>query len=823
MATKLAIIGNGTNRMVAVTAPSALVNLFTLDLVTGLVTSGADSAGNPFFTTAEVANLSTVLKQIIAAAAESSATPTATTVANLITQLAALDGNTYPVTTSLLSGTNYQVVVTPSAVPAVFAVQKPYSTYGSMGFGGQAAGGGGGGGSPASISKGVLVANGMSHSAAAAFAIPPTASGVEMTGAAPSAVTLPPVATPLLEASGYLVVNNQSGGAVVTVTSPDAGGSVNGQPSMVVQPGQSVLFELTSLAAKAWNVPLALYAGPSALIPVTSANAAAYGFISGDPVPAGANAKAFAIQGQTGGAATGALAGGQGTSAAFILGDGGAATLGDAFPAGNGGDFIVQAGVGGAGAATVGANAGTGGKLEFNGGLGGAGSANVPGADGGHIFLTSGAGGAGGGLGSGSGAEIVVTTGNGAAADTSTSAAGVGGDFDVNCGVGGNGSATGAGSQGGNINLNSGLGGSDGGHGAGPGGAIQLTAAGGGAAGPAALAGGAGGQIVITPGGGGAGSANGLGGPGGALSLYTGSGGAGGGAGGGGGGTFELQTGNGGNADTSIAAAGQGGALNLYCGAGGNGSSTGQGGNGGDFVILAGNGGNDFGAGAGAAGTITITGGPGGGGATHSAGVQGGQIGITAGVGGGGSVSMPPGPGGELDLYGGDAGIAVVGGANGGNVRLDAGLGAGTGVAGVVFIGVSNASEINIGDTNIPLIDSAFDVKVPTASPLTTVASPVALETSLTYIVNNSGAPLVMQGTSFPHGTVDGQEWEIVNLPSGGPSSAVTIPSNTSDATSPIVLAGGASLVMGAYGILGLRWSAANGVWIQRYANASAS
>ena len=136
---------------------------------------------------------------------------------------------------------------------------------------------------------------------------------------------------------------------------------------------------------------------------------------------------------------------------------------------------------------------------------------------------------------------------------------------------------------------------------------------------------------------------------------------------------------------------------------------------------------------------------------------------------------------------------------------------------------MSNASEINIGDTNIPLIDSAFDVKVPTASPLTTVASPVALETSLTYIVNNSGAPLVMQGTSFPHGTVDGQEWEIVNLPSGGPSSAVTIPSNTSDATSPIVLAGGASLVMGAYGILGLRWSAANGVWIQRYANASAS
>ena len=136
MAVKVTIIGNGTNRLIAVSAGSALVNLFTLDLVTGVVTSGADSAGNPFFTTAEVANLSTVLKQIIAAAAESSATPTATTVANLITQLAALDGNTYPVTTSLLSGTNYQVVVTPSAVPAVFTVQKPYSTYGSMGFGG---------------------------------------------------------------------------------------------------------------------------------------------------------------------------------------------------------------------------------------------------------------------------------------------------------------------------------------------------------------------------------------------------------------------------------------------------------------------------------------------------------------------------------------------------------------------------------------------------------------------------------------------------------------------------------------------------------------
>jgi hypothetical protein len=33
------------------------------------------------------------------------------------------------------------VVVTPSAVPAVFAVQKPHSIYGSMGFGGAAVGG----------------------------------------------------------------------------------------------------------------------------------------------------------------------------------------------------------------------------------------------------------------------------------------------------------------------------------------------------------------------------------------------------------------------------------------------------------------------------------------------------------------------------------------------------------------------------------------------------------------------------------------------------------------------------------------------------------
>jgi hypothetical protein len=155
MAVTLASI-NGSNRLIAVTAGA--VNLFTLDLSTSAVVSGSDSTDKPFFTPLEVANLSGVLKQMIAAATTAGATLSATAVANLITQLAAADANTYAVTTTVISGTNYQVVVTPSATPAVFAVQKPFSTQGSMGFGGAAAASGGGSGSGGfvTVAEGVM-------------------------------------------------------------------------------------------------------------------------------------------------------------------------------------------------------------------------------------------------------------------------------------------------------------------------------------------------------------------------------------------------------------------------------------------------------------------------------------------------------------------------------------------------------------------------------------------------------------------------------------------------------------------------------------------
>jgi hypothetical protein len=143
MAIKVGFIPNNTNRLIRVTAGTAAVNLFTMDLVSFAVTSGVDGFGIAFFTPADVANLSLIIKAISQAAAAIGFAYSPGPVANLIVQLAAMDGNTYAVTATLISGTNYQITVTPSALPGTFAVQKPHSVYGSMGFGGLGAGGGG--------------------------------------------------------------------------------------------------------------------------------------------------------------------------------------------------------------------------------------------------------------------------------------------------------------------------------------------------------------------------------------------------------------------------------------------------------------------------------------------------------------------------------------------------------------------------------------------------------------------------------------------------------------------------------------------------------
>lgn len=90
----------------------------------------------------------------------------------------------------------------------------------------------------------------------------------------------------------------------------------------------------------------------------------------------------------------------------------------------------------------------------------------------------------------------------------------------------------------------------------------------------------------------------------------------------------------------------------------------------------------------------------------------GGYIKISAGQGSDGNGAHPAGAGNDLDLFAGDAGINNGGGgANSGNIHVDAGAKSGAGTAGVVSIGPNNASQtlidggtISIGVTNATVV-----------------------------------------------------------------------------------------------------------------------
>lgn len=172
----------------------------------------------------------------------------------------------------------------------------------------------------------------------------------------------------------------------------------------------------------------------------------------------------------------------------------------------------------------------------------------------------------------------------------------------------------------------------------------------------------AGGRMTITGGAAGAGAAV----QGGQVSVIGGAG-----SGNGAGGSVSVAGGGGGTSN------GGGGAVDVY---GGTASGLGTGGS----VTITG--GPTTGTQSG--GTVSIVGGASGGSTIGAA------VNITGGAGG------PTGNGGDVTIQGGQGGIG--GNKNGGNTYLRGGLHSGSGTDGIVYIGDSRTSEIDIGDSANP-------------------------------------------------------------------------------------------------------------------------
>jgi hypothetical protein len=329
------------------------------------------------------------------------------------------------------------------------------------------------------------------------------------------------------------------------------------------------------------------------------------------------------------------------------------------------------------------------------------------------------------------GGAVQIVSGAGATAVDLTFSGGSGGDFTVTTGAGGQGAGNQSGQQGGNILLTGGLGGNAGatGFGGGSGGAFQFTAGNGGTAGTTTGPGGAGGGITITTGNGGnASTGSQSGGTSGSLILTTGLGGAASAAAAAG--TTSSITLSPGNSQPALGTrqAGSAGGVIVSPGAGGAGGTSTGGSSAGQFLTLGSAGGiagtvsgsagsgSSFswsgGAGgaantgtgaAGAGGAWTSTAGAGGAATTTGAAGIGGSFTLTAGVGGSSAASVnAAGVGGSLTFAGGAGGSnGGAGGNNGGGVTLRGGAATGAGVSGVVTIGATNTSAVNIGAASI--------------------------------------------------------------------------------------------------------------------------
>jgi len=329
------------------------------------------------------------------------------------------------------------------------------------------------------------------------------------------------------------------------------------------------------------------------------------------------------------------------------------------------------------------------------------------------------------------GGAVQIISGAGATAVDLTFSGGSGGDFTVTTGAGGQGAGNQSGQQGGNILLTGGLGGNAGatGFGGGSGGAFQFTAGNGGTAGTTTGPGGAGGGITITTGNGGnASTGSQSGGTSGSLILTTGLGGAASAAAAAG--TSSSITLSPGNSQPALGTrqAGSAGGVIVSPGAGGAGGTSTGGSSAGQFLTLGSAGGiagtvsgsagsgSSFswsgGAGgaantgtgaAGAGGAWTSTAGAGGAATTTGAAGIGGSFTLTAGVGGSSAASVnAAGVGGSLTFAGGAGGSnGGAGGNNGGGVTLRGGAATGAGVSGVVTIGATNTSAVNIGAASI--------------------------------------------------------------------------------------------------------------------------
>lgn len=96
--------------------------------------------------------------------------------------------------------------------------------------------------------------------------------------------------------------------------------------------------------------------------------------------------------------------------------------------------------------------------------------------------------------------------------------------------------------------------------------------------------------------------------------------------------------------------------------------------------------------------------------ATNNGG-QGGGLLARAGAGGDGSATKLAGPGGSAELSGGAAGAAGPGGGNiGGDAHVGGGPGSGAGTNGIVYLGLSNTSEVDCGTDFLPTGANTYDI-----------------------------------------------------------------------------------------------------------------
>jgi hypothetical protein len=408
--------------------------------------------------------------------------------------------------------------------------------------------------------------------------------------------------------------------------------------------------------------------------------------VGGNGNGTGANAGAATVQGGQGAGGSGGTAGGNGGAITIATTSGGAGTA--SAVGGNSGAITISTATGGS---DGGFGGGASGNIGIQPGIGRNGTATSNGQNGGTINLGGNAtGGNSGGASSIAGYGGYTNIGTGTGGNGSSSQPGAsGGYFTVAVGAGGGGGGAGGGTAGpgGPIDMQSGSGGTNTGFGSATGGYVRIRSHQGSNA-NGTSPGGASGNIYINCYQGGSGNATAAAGDGGFIVLGGGNAGAaGGGVGGSGGGTY-LAAGNG---------TGSGINGSVYVGTDGGGAYY-------DVIISGVN--KTF-----SVNTTTINIGNANATTIALGNVATTDLTITASVAGNLSfkkesahtiaVANSTGSnvaGGALSLL---AGNATSGNANGGALTLDAGAKVGTGTSGVISIGTSSASAINIGRAGI--------------------------------------------------------------------------------------------------------------------------